>query len=263
MTPDEKSARCPKGRIFGSLHSARYDYDVSVVVPAYNEERRIGETLRAIHRYFADKQTTREIIVVDDGSSDNTAGVVGELRNEIVDLVIITYKPNRGKGYAIRKGVENSRGEYILFTDADNSTPIEEFEKFYPLLKDEKVVIGSRYIPGSNVVIKQPPFRVLLGRLANMLIQLFLLDGVKDTQCGFKVFQHVAAKEIFSRMKICRFGFDIEILSIARLLNYPIKEIPVNWYNSSESRVRPLKDALRTFGELIYIKFNLWSGRYG
>lgn len=249
-------------RVFSAPYIETYDYDVSVVVPAYNEERRIKETLRAINNYFAKKQITREIIVIDDGSSDNTTGVVEALRQEINGLSAIQYKPNRGKGYAVRKGVENSRGKYILFTDADNSTPIEEFEKFYPLLKANKVVIGSRYISESNIVVKQPTYRVLIGRSANMLIQFFLLEGIKDTQCGFKTFQHVAAKEIFSRMKINRFGFDIEMLSIARLLNFSIKEIPVRWYNSPESRVRPIKDAVRTFGELIYIKLNLLSGRY-
>ena len=124
------------------------------------------------------------------------------------------------------------------------------------------MVIGSRYISGSTIVVKQPEYRVFIGRLGNKLIQFFLLDGVTDTQCGFKAFQHEAAKQIFSRMKVNRFGFDIEILSIARLLNFTVKEMPVNWYNSPESRIRPIKDALRTFGELIYIKLNLWGGRY-
>ena len=251
-----------KDRIFYVPCRKHYDYDVSVIVPAYNEQKRIKKTIEAINDYFRNKQVTRQIIVVDDGSSDNTVGVVKDLRKEINDLSVITYHQNCGKGYAIRKGVEESHGEYILFTDADNSTPIEEFEKFYPLLKGNSVVIGSRYITGSNIVVAQPWHRILIGRVANMLIQTFILDGVRDTQCGFKAFQHEAAREIFSRMKMNRFGFDIEILAIARLLNFSIREIPVSWYNSGESRVRPVKDALRTFRELIYIKLNLWSGRY-
>jgi len=237
-------------------------YNVSVVIPAYNEEMRIGETLKAINRYFYGKPMTRQIIVVDDGSIDNTAKVLEALREEITDLIVISDGPNHGKGYAVKKGVEASRGEYILFTDADNATPIEEFEKFYPLLKDYEVVIGSRFLSRSNIVVGQPWYRVLIGRMGNMLIQFLLLEGVKDTQCGFKAFQHGAAREIFSRMRINGFGFDIEILSIARLLNFAVKEIPVSWHNSRESRVRPVKDALRTFKELICIKLNLWGGRY-
>ncbi len=251
-----------KDRIFYIPKIEKYDYDVSIIIPAYNEEGRIEATLRAIHRFFHGKPLTRQVIVVNDGSRDNTAEVLDVLREEITDLTVISNSPNRGKGYAVKKGVEASRGEYILFADADNATPIEEFEKFYPLLKNNKVVIGSRYLSESNVVVGQPWYRVLIGRIGNMLIQFLLLEGVRDTQCGFKAFQHEAAREIFSRMRINGFGFDIEILSIARLLNFPVREVPVSWFNSSESRIRPLRDAIRTFGELVYIKLNLWGGRY-
>lgn len=251
-----------KDRIFYVPGGEKYDYDVTVIIPSYNEQSRIENTLKAVNEYFLNKPVTRQIIVVDDGSSDNTAGKAEDLGREIDNLRVLTYKPNRGKGYAIKKGIEAARGKYILFTDADNSTPIEEFDKFYPLLEDNRVVIGSRYLSESNVVVSQPWYRVLIGRLANILIQLFILDGVRDTQCGFKAFQHGAAKEIFSRVKVNRYGFDIEALAIARLLNLSIKEVPVSWYNSPESRIRPVKDAVRTFGELIYIKLNLWGGQY-
>ncbi len=251
-----------KDRIFYVPGREQYDYDVSVIVPAYNERRRIGRTLEAINEYFSKTPLTRQILVIDDGSDDHMSDVVENLRKDISDLRLITYYPNRGKGHAIKTGVEESHGKYVLFMDADNSTPIEEFEKFYPLLTDAHVVIGSRYISGSTIVVKQPWYRVFIGRWGNKLIQFFLLDGIADTQCGFKAFQHDAAKQIFNRMKVNRFGFDIEILSIARLLNFTVKEIPVSWYNSPESRIRPIKDAFRTFGELIYIKLNLWGGRY-
>jgi dolichyl-phosphate beta-glucosyltransferase len=240
----------------------RHDYNLTIVIPAFNEEKRIENTLEAIHRYFERKGMTREIIVVDDGSSDNTAGIVNALKARIHDLHCVRYLPNRGKGYAVKIGVEKSRGEYILFTDADNSTPIEEFEKFYPLLSHTNVVIGSRYLADSDVKIRQPKYRILLGRLGNFLIQVFLFDDIRDTQCGFKAFQHRAAKDLFSRMKVNRFGFDIELLSIAYLLKYSVREVPVSWYNSPASRIRPIKDALRTLSELLYIKLNLLSGRY-
>ncbi len=240
----------------------RYDYTVTVIVPAYNEGRRISRTLEAINHHFQGKPLTREIIVVDDGSTDDTIPVVEDLKKKIDDLTLITYHPNRGKGFAIKQAVEKGRGEYILFTDADNSTPIEEFDKFYPLLQDNEVVIGSRHMPGSHIVVTQPKYRVVIGRTGNRLIQYFLLKGINDTQCGFKAFQHEAARQIFGRMKVNRFGFDIEILSIARLLHFSIREVPVNWYHSSESRLRPVKDILRTFAELIYVKINLWRGTY-
>jgi dolichyl-phosphate beta-glucosyltransferase len=240
----------------------RYDYDLTIIIPAFNEEKRIGSTLEAIHRYFDQQSMSREIIVVDDGSSDDTAGVVNAMKERIHDLRCIRYLPNRGKGYAVKAGVERSRGEYILYTDADNSTPIEEFVKFYPLLSHAMVVIGSRYMAESAVKIRQPHYRIFLGRLGNFLIRVFLFDDIRDTQCGFKAFQHRAARDLFSRMKVNRFGFDIELLSIAHLLRYSVREIPVSWYNSPQSRIRPIRDALRTFADLIYIKLNLLSGRY-
>jgi dolichyl-phosphate beta-glucosyltransferase len=243
-------------------HLDHYTFDVSIIIPAYNEAKRIAHTLEAIHQYCQQKPWTSEIIVVDDGSQDQTVEVVQQFATKIPHLKIIGYQPNHGKGYAVKQGVLQSEGAYILFTDADNSTPIEEFDKMYPLLDNYPVIIGSRYIKGSDIKIKQSKYRILIGRLGNFVIQSFLIDGIKDTQCGFKAFQHTAAKEIFSRMRINRFGFDMELLAIARLLKYDIKEIPVSWFNAADSRVRPIKDAFRTLKELIMIKLNLWGGRY-
>ncbi len=251
-----------KDKIHPIATTGKYDYQVAVIVPAYNEENRIEVTIRAIDSYFQSKKISRQIIVIDDGSSDNTIQVVNTLKNIVGNLEIISYNDNRGKGYAVKTGMMNCCSEYMLFTDADNSTPIEDFDKFLPFLSKHEVLIGSRYLRDSNIRIKQPKYRIFIGRLGNKLIQLILLDGINDTQCGFKVFQHAAAIEIFKRMKVNRFGFDIEVLSIARLLKYSIKEIPVNWCNSPDSRVRPIKDAIRTFKELVYIKLNLWGGRY-
>lgn len=249
-------------RVRPSAQDGPYAFSLTIIVPAYNEEKRLGTTLESIHRYCTQRSLNREIIVVDDGSSDDTSGIVKLLQERIPYLHLVRYRTNRGKGYAVKIGVEKSRGEYILFTDADNSTPIEEFEKFHPLLSRTEVVIGSRYRTGSDVKIKQPLYRIMLGRLGNFLIRILLFDDIKDTQCGFKAFQSYAAKVLFNRMKVNRFGFDIELLSIAHLLNYSVREVPVSWYNSPQSRIRPIKDAMRTFLELIYIKLNLLSGRY-
>lgn len=239
-----------------------YTCELSIVIPAYNEEVRVIPTIHSVDAFCKKENITHEIIVVDDGSKDKTSEVVQDLQKEISNLHVISFEKNQGKGAAIQAGIMKSTGKYILFTDADNSTPIEEFKKFQPALEKTPIVIGSRYIEGSNIQLKQSKFRVMLGRMGNILIQLFLLDGIKDTQCGFKAFWNSVAQDIFSRMKTKRFGFDMEILAIARLRDCDIEEIPVRWINSPDSRVRPVKDALKTLKELIYIKLNLLSGRY-
>lgn len=242
----------------------KYNYKFSIVIPAYNEENRIKGTLLIIDNYISSENLKAEIIVVSDGSTDGTGNIVNGLMKKINNLRFIEYKKNQGKGFAVKKGVENCLGEYILFADADNSSPIEELNVLFEKLKESgaEIAIGSRYLPSSNIKIKQPKYRIILGRLGNFLIRLFLIDNIKDTQCGFKLFTHRAAKEIFYFQKVKRFGFDIEALVVANSLGYKIVEVPVSWFNSSGSRVRPVKDAFRTLRDLVYIKLNLWSGRY-
>lgn len=239
-------------------------YDLSIIIPAYNEENRIKNTLLSIHDYLSDKKITAEILVVNDGSKDKTAEVVKNYQNKITNLKIINFEKNSGKGAAVKQGIMESKGKLVLFTDADNSTPIEEFEKLQKSMTDQnaQIAIGSRYLQDSSVRIKQPRYRVLLGRAGNLLIRAFLIDGISDTQCGFKLFTHDAAKNIFQFQKIKRFGFDMEALVVANYLGYKIIEVPVSWFNSAESRVRPIKDALVTLKDLVYIKLNIWSGRY-
>lgn len=251
-------------RLAELLHPEKHDFELSIIVPAYNEECRIGKTLEAISKYIADKKLSAEIIVIDDGSKDDTAKIVQKHAQKTPHMSLVAYEKNRGKGYAVRRGVEASKGKYILFTDADNSTPIEEYENLRRALDKEhaQIAIGSRYVAGSMVKIKQPKYRIFISRFGNSVIRAFLIDGIKDTQCGFKLFNGKAAREIFSLQKVSRFGFDMEALVIARNLDYKIIEVPVSWYNSADSRVRPLKDGLITLKDLIFIKLNLWSGRY-
>lgn len=241
-----------------------FEYQLSIIIPAYNEENRIKNTLLIVNDYLKEKNLHAEILVVSDGSKDKTVEIVESLKPRIPNLKIVALPKNQGKGAAVKNGIEQSKGAFILFADADNSTPIEEYEKLSQKLREHnaQISIGSRYLHDSHVKIKQPVYRILLGRIGNILIRLFLIDNIKDTQCGFKLFTHQAAKEIFSFQKVKRFGFDMEALVIAENLNYKIVEVPVSWFNSAESRFRPLKDALITLKDLLYIKLNLMCGRY-
>jgi len=241
---------------------AVFPFDYSIVIPAYNEESRIVKTLQIIDEYLRNMNIKAEIIVVSDGSTDDTVHIVRKLREKIPNLILVANKKNFGKGFAVKTGIEVSRGEFILFTDADNSTPIEELEMLIKRARGNEIVIGSRWLKDSRVKRRQSRLRIFIGRFGNLLIRFFLIDGIADTQCGFKLFHHEAAKQIFSRQKVNGFGFDIEALVIAKSLNYRISEVPVSWINSDESRFRPVRDAVRTFLDLIYIKLNLWSGRY-
>lgn len=241
----------------------QFIYDLSIIIPSYNEEKRLKKTILDIQEYFSRKAVKNEIIIVNDGSSDSTITLIQDLAENTKNLKLIDLKKNQGKGFAVKKGIEKALGKYILVTDADSSTPIEEYGKLiHSLEQGFDIGIGSRYLKKSKIKIRQPFHRIMIGRIGNFFIQLFLVNDIKDTQCGFKLFRHEVAKDLFSRQKIDRWGFDMEILAIAQLLDYKIVEVPVSWYNSSDSRLRPVRDALKTFLELIYIKLNLWSGRY-
>lgn len=231
---------------------------LSIVIPAYNEEKRIEETLEKILNYLKTKNYQYEIIVVDDGSSDNTVKVLETIAKENKNIFILKNEQNSGKGYSVRKGVLESKGDYILFSDADLSTPIEEVEKLLHWLNQGfDVTIGSRGLKESDIKIHQPFYRELMGKFFNFLVQTLLIKGIKDTQCGFKCFKKDATKEIFKRQKIDGFGFDVEILYIAKKLNYKIKEVPVTWLNSPNSKVSPIKHSLEMFKDILKIKFGI------
>jgi len=237
---------------------------LSVIIPAYNEEKRIVPTLKSIDKYLEVRPYDYEIIVVANQCTDNTEGVVKEYMKTVENLKLMSLENHcTGKGEAVKKGVEKAQGEYIMFMDADNATRIDEIDKFWPYFEEGyDVVIGSRQVKGANIVIEQPWYRRFLGRAANFLIQLILLRGIKDTQCGFKMFTYRAAKEIFAKSRIIGWGFDMEILAIARSRGYKIKELPVSWYEAGKSRLRPVRASWRTLRELIKVKLNLMKGRY-
>jgi dolichyl-phosphate beta-glucosyltransferase len=236
-----------------------------VVIPVYNEESRVGKTLEDSMGYLKKKKIKAEVLVVDDGSRDKTLDVVGKLKRKAsggLTLKILRHEVNRGKGAAVRTGALAARGETVLFMDADNATPLSEFDKFRPLLKEGvEVIVGSRAVNRKEVKVPQPLYRQALGRLANLLIQVLVVPGIWDTQCGFKAFNRKAALRIFPLQTINRFGFDFELLFLAHKSGFSMREISVQWFNSPFSKVR-MGDYVLTFIELISIRWNDLKGRY-
>lgn len=236
---------------------------LSVIIPAYNEEKRLLSTLSKICAYLSTKDFPYEIIVVDDGSTDNTLQMVKNFASSNRHIVILINEQNSGKGFSVRKGMLSARGEYVFFTDADLSTPIEEIEKCLPyLINGYDVVIGSRSMPGSDILVHQPWYREKMGKIFNFMVNMVLLKGIIDTQCGFKGFKREAVRTVFNRCKIDGFSFDVEALYLSRKYNFKIKEIPIRWENSPLSKVSPIKHSLQMFKDLIGIKIKDLKGDY-
>ncbi|OIO66627.1 glycosyl transferase [Candidatus Woesearchaeota archaeon CG_4_10_14_0_2_um_filter_57_5] len=225
---------------------------LSIVIPAYNEEARIGKTLAQIRKHVPHA----ELIVVDDGSSDGTVALARR-----AGAKVLVNERNRGKGYSVRRGMLAAQGGLILFSDADLSTPITELPRFLSLARDHDVVIGSRSVTGSRVVVHQPLYRELIGKTFNLLVQVMAVPGIKDTQCGFKLFSRDAAR-VFSVCRLDGFSFDVEALFVARKLGFSIKEEPVEWRNAAGSKVHPVRDALRMLRDLFVIRWNWMRGMY-
>lgn len=236
---------------------------LSVIIPAYNEQKRIGATLDQLSEYFKRQDYEAEILVVNDGSSDDTSGLVMEKSKTIPELRLIENDRNRGKGYTVKQGISMAKGEVVLFFDADASTPIDQVEKFWPRFESGyDICIGSRSLPESDVVVHQPWFRETMGRFFNLLVRIFAVGGFIDTQCGFKAFSAQAAKIIFPKQRLSGFGFDVELLFIAKKYGKKVAEVPVRWIDSPDSRVHPIADASKMFLELLAIRYNDFVGRY-
>ena len=234
---------------------------LSVIIPAFNEAERIGSSLTAILDYLQAQPYTFELIVVDDGSRDRTIAVVKSTPCALEKIRIISYAPNRGKGYAIRQGVLASRGEYVLFMDADLSTPITEIANAFALASDYDIVIGSRALHNSQIVVYQPLYRRIGAMIFNLLRDGLVGAGIsrfKDTQCGFKLFRGEIARAIFSQARVTGFMFDVEILYLALKWNLKIVELPVEWANVPGSKLRLFSDTIRMFKDLALIR---WSHR--
>jgi dolichyl-phosphate beta-glucosyltransferase len=238
--------------------------DLSVVIPAYNEEDSIESCISSIDDYMKHLGITYEIIAVDDGSNDRTLDMIRKISNTNRQVRALTNGVNKGKGYSVKHGILESTGTYVLFTDVDLSTPIIEYQNLLTRLQEGyDIAFGSRALAKSHLKIKQPWYRIYLGRLANKAIQLVVpaLRGIKDTQCGFKLFRGDVAREIFPLQRNERWGFDFEILHIARKYGYKVIEVPVEWSHSGDTRIK-LSDYPRTLQELIKVRIAESRGFY-
>jgi glycosyltransferase involved in cell wall biosynthesis len=244
---------------------------LSVVVPAYNEERRLPASLTSIHNYFGAQTYISEILVVDDGSEDRTAAVAESLLPSM-PLLRLIRNPHRGKAYALRTGVLDTKGTIIFLCDADLSMPVREITKFLPLIQSGSgIVIGSREAPGAHRY-DEPPYRHVMGRVYNLLVRLILFPEFQDTQCGFKCLSREAAFDIFPRLHIRTkdvdvkgpmvTGFDVEMLYLARKLGYRITEAGIQWHYQPGSKVNPVRDTLRMFVDLLKVRINDRRGYY-
>lgn len=232
---------------------------ISVIVAAYNEEKRIIPSLLAIRDYFTARETDYEIIVVDDGSRDGTRTVATREITEIPALKVIGYDMNMGKGYALRTGVLSSTGDFVLLSDADLSTPIEELSKLLDFIHNNAcdIVIGSRALALSRILKKQPWWRRGMGKLFNKMVKTLVIDDFDDTQCGFKLFRGDCARALFREARVNRFAFDVEILAMARQMGYKVRDIPIVWINSPQSKVNPVTDSAQMFFDLLKIRRRL------
>ena len=229
---------------------------LAVIVPAYNEEKRLPPTLARLAEFFADQDYAVKITIVSDGSTDQTNQIVNDFGNENPSFELLTYTPNHGKGYAVREGMLAAQADYVLFSDADLAAPIEEIDKLWlAMAKGADIAIGSRPLKESNLEIRQPWYREMLGRAFNKAVQMLAVKGIDDTQCGFKLFKKEVSDDIFNRCKLDGFGFDFESLMIARDLGYKIEEVPIRWSHQEGSKVSLVRDGIRMLTELVKLNF--------
>jgi len=236
--------------------------ELSIVIPSFNEDLRLPTTLREISSYIRSSRRETEVIVVDDGSTDRTSDVANSFRGEIERLRVVANNKNRGKGYSVRHGMMEARGRVVLFTDADLSAPIAEADKLLAALADHDVAIGSRAMDRSLISVRQSLFREYAGIIFNFIVRAILRLPFVDTQCGFKAFRRERCRVIFEQQRIERFGFDPEILYLARHHGLSSAEIPVRWAHSPATKVSMWRDSIQMFLDVFVIRWNSHSGRY-
>ena len=237
--------------------------ELSIVIPAFNESARIECALDRVLSCVEERGWDAEVLVVDDGSTDNTSAIVHRWMETHPRLHLVQNPGNRGKGYSVRNGLLQAAGEIVMFTDADLSAPMEEAERLFSAIRNgADVAIGSRWLDRARQTIHQPLYRQFFGRCFNWITRTVMGLPFKDTQCGFKAFKRTAAQVIFRLQTIERWGFDPEILFIARKLGYEIREVPVTWGHDERSRISYLKDGLKMLEEMARIRSNSIAGRY-
>ena len=236
--------------------------DISIIIPSYNEESRLPDTLERIAAYLSDSGREAEVLVVDDGSKDGTAAVADYFRIKLPALRVVSNGVNRGKGYSVRHGMQEARGRVALFTDADLSAPIEEAGKLIDALDTYDVAIGSRAMDRSLISVHESPFREFAGIIFNKIVRIILWLPFVDTQCGFKAFRRERCSIMFEQQTIDRFGFDPELLYLARHHGLRAVEIPVRWGHSPATKVSMLRDSIQMFIDVFTIRWNALRGRY-
>lgn len=233
------------------------------MLPAYNESERIGATLEKIFAHVNQQGWSAEVIVVNDGSNDETARIVGEYARKHSMLRLLENPGNRGKGFSVRNGMLHAQGDILLFSDADLSSPIKEADKLLAAVRGgSDVAIGSRWLKTELQIQRQPLHRQLFSRIFNLALRLVLGLNFKDTQCGFKAFSHAAAQKLFPAQRIERWGFDPELLFLAKRFGFTVSEIPVAWSHRAGTRIKPLRDGIRMLGEMLVIRWNALTGKY-
>jgi len=257
-------ARCIMGASLAEKDLAAMDTSeplASIIIPAYNEERRMPSSLERITTFLRTLPEPVEVVVVDDGSRDATTSIVERYARDFPFVRLIRI-PHLGKGAAVKAGVAEGRGQYLVVSDTDLSVPIEELPKFLPpALPTYDVAIASREVPGARRV-NEPGYRHLMGRVFNLLVQVVAVPGIRDTQCGFKSYRRDVARAIFPFQTIEGWGFDVEILFLARRHGYRVVEVPVAWYYGERSKISPLRDTIRMTREILQARINAWKGRY-
>jgi dolichyl-phosphate beta-glucosyltransferase len=233
---------------------------LSIIIPAHNEENRLPNTLEQVFRFLEKQSFTSEVIIVENGSMDKTLQVAQTFAETHPSFRVI--QSERGKGTAVQHGMLEAQGEYLFMCDADLSMPVEEIIKFIPpAFEGSDIAIGSREAKGA-VRYNEPPYRHLGGRGINFIIQLLILPGLNDTQCGFKCFRADVAKDIFQKQTMPGWSFDIELLYIAHRRGYSVQEVPIHWYHFADSKVSALRDAIRMIQDIFRIHANAWRGMY-
>ena len=235
---------------------------LSIIIPAYNEAERIPKTLLGMDAYLSTVNYPYEILVVNDGSRDNTAEVVAKMVKVVKNLKLIDVKENHGKGSVVRVGMLAAKGDIRLFMDADNSTSIDQVAAMAPFFKEGYgVVIGSRAVQGAKLEPPESWYRRFIGKTLNLIVQVVLLPGIHDTQCGFKAYTAEVAEKVFDVARISTWGFDVETLALAKKFDYAIKEIPVRWVNDTRSHVK-FSGGLQFLRDIVKIRWWLWVGAY-